>query len=60
LPAQEFDVAMIKPSDPPSITYTIGGVSYAQKVSISRRVVDCGSTLRDLIVTRAVAWAGFT
>jgi hypothetical protein len=29
LHGQEFDVASIKPSPPPTITYTIGGVSYA-------------------------------
>ncbi|HEX4278541.1 MAG TPA: TIGR03435 family protein [Bryobacteraceae bacterium] len=54
LHGQEFDVASIKPSPPPTITYTIGGVSYAPKsfhFTPGGGLQTTGSTLRDLIVT---------
>jgi uncharacterized protein (TIGR03435 family) len=51
--AQEFDVASIKPSPPPSVTYTIGGVAYAPKsfrFTPGGGLQTTGSTLKDLIV----------
>ena len=54
LRGQEFDVATIKPSAPPSITYTIGGVPYAPKsfhFTPGGGLQTTGSTLKDLIVT---------
>src|SRR5579871_6321600 len=53
LRGQEFDVAAIKPSDPPSITYTIGGVSYAPKgfhFTPGGGLQTTGATLKDLVV----------
>jgi bla regulator protein BlaR1 len=53
LSGQEFDVAIVKPSGPPSITYTIGGVSYAPKsfhFMPGGGLQTLGSTLKDLIV----------
>jgi uncharacterized protein (TIGR03435 family) len=54
LHGQEFDVATIKPSDPPSISYTIGGISYAPKsfhFTPGGGLQTTGSTVKDLIVT---------
>jgi bla regulator protein BlaR1 len=51
--AQEFDVATVKPSPPPTVTYTIGGVAYAPKsfhFMPGGGLQTTGSTLRDLIV----------
>lgn len=53
LHGQEFDVASIKPSPPPGITYTIGGVAYAPKsfhFTPGGGLQTQGATLRDLIV----------
>ena len=53
LPGQEFDVATVKPSDPHSPTYTIGGISYAPKsfhFTPGGGLQTIGSTLKDLIV----------
>src|ERR1039458_9705245 len=53
LRGQEFDVATIKPSPPPSITYTIGGVAYAPKsfhFIPGKGLQTTGSTLKDLVV----------
>jgi hypothetical protein len=52
LHGQEFDVATIKPSAPPTVTYTIGGVAYAPKSFRFRPgggLQTTGSTLRDLV-----------
>jgi uncharacterized protein (TIGR03435 family) len=54
LHGQEFDVASIKSSPPPSVTYTIGGVAYPPKsfhFTPGGGLQTTGSTLRDLIVT---------
>jgi uncharacterized protein (TIGR03435 family) len=54
LRGQEFDVATIKPSPPPTVTYTIGGVAYAPKsfhFMSGGGLQTTGSTLKDLIVT---------
>jgi uncharacterized protein (TIGR03435 family) len=51
--AQEFDVATIKLSGPPGVTYTIGGVSYAPKsfhFMPGGGLQTTGATLKDLIV----------
>ena len=53
LRGQEFDVATIKPSAPPSITYTIGGVPYAPKsfhFMPGGGLQTQGATLKDLVV----------
>jgi uncharacterized protein (TIGR03435 family) len=53
LVAQEFDVASIKPSPPPSVTYTIGGVAYAPKsfhFTPGGGLQTQGVTLKDLVV----------
>ena len=53
LQAQEFDVATIKPSPPPTVTYTIGGVAYALKgfhFMPGGGLQATGATLRDLVV----------
>jgi uncharacterized protein (TIGR03435 family) len=53
LPGQEFDVATIKPSPPPTVTYTIGGVSYAPKsfhFMPGGGLQTTGSTLKGLVV----------
>jgi bla regulator protein BlaR1 len=50
---QEFDVATIKPSPPPTITYTIGGVAYAPKsfhFMPGGGLQTGGVTLKDLVV----------
>jgi uncharacterized protein (TIGR03435 family) len=50
---QQFDVASIKPSPPPSVTYTIGGVAYAPKsfhFTPGGGLQTTGSTLKDLVV----------
>lgn len=54
---QEFDVATIKRSPPPNITYTIGGISYAPKSfrpTPGGGLETRGSTLNDLV---AIAYA---
>jgi len=53
LHGQEFDVASIKPSPPPSVTYTIGGVAYAPKsfhFMPGGGLQTQGATLKDLVV----------
>jgi len=53
LHGQEFDVASIKPSPPPTVTYTIGGVAYPPKsfrFTPGGGLQTVGSTLKDLIV----------
>ncbi len=50
--AQEFDVATIKASPPPTVTYTIAGVAYAPKsfhFTPGGGLQTTGSTLKDLV-----------